>query len=212
MSLDVELKDGKGTGKKANIGTEGDLYVTNIGLPPKEVIATLRPFATLLTTDAGATDMRVSGTVAVPVDFYIQSENLGDRYIQSLAFTISDAGAQLKEFGNLTALTNGCQLIYEDSSLGDVIIAEAMQSNFDFVQLCNFNPSFGSGASAFLASNVIGTSEAYVPILDLTDVFGLPYGLRLPRNTDFKLKVRVRDTTTGVDRFDVKAFGFDRIE
>lgn len=212
MGIDVKIKDGKGSGKDATIGRDGDLYTTNIGLPPKEVTAVLRPFASFFTDSAGSEDMQTTGTSAIPVDYSIGSSNDGDRYIQTLAFTISDAGATLDKFGSVTALTNGCQLIYEDAVAGDVVIAEALQSNFDFVQLCNFEPAFGTAADAFRARNVSGTSEAYVPILDLTDVFGMPYGLRIPKSSTKKLVLRVRDTTTGVDRFDVKAFGFDRID
>lgn len=212
MGIDVKIKDGRGSGKEATVGEEGDVYTTNIGLPPKTVSAVLKPFASYMVNSAGSSDMQVTGTAAVPLDFYIESSNQGDRYIQTLAFTISDAGATLDKFGSITALTNGCQLIYEDSELGDVIIADALQSNFDFVQLCNFEPSFGTGNAAFRATNVSGTSEAFIPILDITDVFGMPYGLRLPQHSTKKLKLRIRDNTTGVDRFDVKVYGFDRID
>ena len=212
MGVTTTLKDGKGSGSTATVGSEGDLYVTNIGLPPKEVSAVLKPFAKLFTDENGATDMRVSGTTAIPIDFYIEASSQGDRYVQTIAFTISDAGAALNEFGSLPALTNGCQLIYEDAELGDVIIASDLKTNFDFVQLCNFNPTFGTGTQAFRASNVSGASEAFVPVLDLTDVFGVPYGIRLPKDTNKKLKLRIQDSTTGVDRFDIKAFGFDRVE
>jgi len=211
MGLDVKIKDGGGTGTEAKVGNDGDLYVTNIGLPPKNVTAVLRPYSSFLTNEAGSEDMQVSATLAIPQDFYIEATGDGDRYIQTLAFTIADAGAGLSDFGNITALTNGCQLIYQDSELGDVVIGDALKSNFDFVQLCNFEPTFGTGTESFRANNVTGTSEAYVPVLDITDVFGLPYGLRLPANSTKRLAIRVRDTTTGVDRFDVKAFGFDRI-
>ena len=212
MSVGTKIVDGNGSGKVAKVNGDGDLLVTTTGIPPETTNVVLKPFASLLETAAGSTDMKVTGTLAVPIDFYVQAGNQGDRYIQTLAFTIADAAASLNQFGNLSALTNGAQLIYEDSILGDTIIAESMKTNFDFVQLCNFEPTFGTGTAAFLASNVSGTSEAYVPVLDLTDVFGLPYGLRLPKDSDKKLKIRIRDTTTGVDRFDVKAFGFDRIE
>jgi hypothetical protein len=212
MPIDTQIKDGKGTGKKATVSNNGELYVCDIGLPPKDAVSVLRPFASLLNNSAGATDMLVTGSLAAPIDFYIQAGNLGGRYVQTLAFTIADGAASLNQFGNIAALTNGCQLIYQDSDLGDVVIAESLQTNFDFVQLCNFEPTFGTGSAAFLASNVVGSSEAYVPILDMTDVFGLPYGLHLPKDSTNKIILRIRDAVGAIDRFDVKAFGFDRID
>lgn len=214
MTIKVTLKDGKGSNRELCVDKEGSALVTETKIPPKELGVTLRPFALYLTDDGtttGSKDMRVNGSTNY-VDFYIQASNQGDRYIQTLAFTIADAGAQLNEFGNLVALTNGCQLFYEDASLGDVTLASELKTNFDFVQLCNFEPTFGTGAQAFLAQNVIGTSEAYIPLLDITDVFGLPYGLRLPKDSLKRIVLRVNDDITTIDRFDVRAFGFDRID
>jgi hypothetical protein len=195
MTIKVTIKDGRGSGREASVDENHAVSVTNIGLPPSKLNATLKPFAEFLKSDADTEDMRIDGSTT-NVDYFIQAGNDGDRYIQTLAFTIADASASLNQFGNLT---------------GDVVIASALKTNFDFVQLCNFEPSFGTGTAAFLASNVSGASEAYIPILDITDVFGLPYGLRLPQGRTKKLKIVIKDNTTGIDRFDVKAFGFDRI-
>lgn len=211
MSIDIKVKDGREGTDHLKIDHNGSALTTPTGVPPENLDAILKPFASFLTDENGSDDMRVSGTLAAPIDFSIGSSSLGDRYIQTLTFTIADAGAALNEFGAITALTNGCQLIYQNDRLGDVIIGEALQSNFDFVQICNFEPSFGTGTSSFRASNVQGASEAFVPLLDLTDVFGLPYGVQIPQNSKLKLLLRVRDNTTAIDRFDVKAFGFDRI-
>lgn len=214
MGIKSTIIDGKGTGKELVIDDTGAGYVTETKVPPKDLDVVLRPFATFMTDDGtpgGSTDMRVDGSTTSQ-DFYIQSGANGDRYIQTLAITIADAAASLNQFGNLSALTTGCQIIYEDPTLGDVILADSLKTNFDFVQLCNFEPTFGTGTAAFLASNVSGSSEAYIPILDLTDVFGLPYGLRLPVGSNKRLILRVNDNTTAVDRFDIKCFGFDRID
>lgn len=211
MGIKVTLKDGKGTSREAQIDEEHSVLVTETKIPPKELKAVLKPYTSLFHDVNGTTDMRVNGATT-NVDFFVDAENEGDLYIQTLAFTIADVGASLNEFGALSPLTNGCDLIYQDSKLGDVVIASALKSNFDFVQLCNFEPTFGTGTAAFLASNVSGSSEAYIPILDLTDVFGLPYGLRLPKDSDKKLVLRIKDDVSTIDRFDIKAFGFIRID
>jgi hypothetical protein len=214
MGIDTTIKDGTGSSRSLKVDENNAAYVTDLGIPPEKLQITLRPFAQYLTDDGtttGSEDMIVDGSTTVQ-DFYIGASPDGDRYVQTLAFTISDASASLNQWGNLSALTNGCQLIYQDSTSGDVIIADSLKTNFDFVQLCNFEPSFGTGSAAFLASNVSGASEAFVPILDISDVFGLTYGIRLPKGSDKKLILRIQDNATGIDRFDVKAFGFDRID
>ena len=209
--INVRIDDGLDSRKKLSIGNDNDARVSATGIPTDTENTTLKPFVKLFENSAGTTDMRVDGSTT-PVDFYINSSPDGNRYIQTLSFTIADAGASLNEFGGITALTNGCDLIYQDSQVGDVIIATGLKSNFDFVQICNFNPSFGSGTASFLASNVVGASEAFVPVLDITDVFGMIYGLKIPRDTSKKLILRVNDDVTAIDRFDIKAFGFDRVD
>jgi hypothetical protein len=211
LTIKFRIEDGKGSGNVAEVDENHSLHVTNIGIPPRIKNKVLKPFTSFFENSLGSTDMRVDGSTN-NVDFFIQASTEGDRYIQTLAFTISDAGAQLNEFGNLSALTNGCELIYQDDQVGNVILADNLKTNFDFVQLCNFEPTFGTGTAAFLASNVSGTSEAYIPILDLTDVFGLPYGLILPQGSNKKIILRIKDNVTGIDRFDINAFGFDRID
>lgn len=216
MTIKTKIVDGKGSGKEALVDEHHSVAVTETKIPPRneDVNSVLRPFATYLTDDgttSGSEDMRVDGSTT-SVEFFLQAPQDGDRYIQTLAITISDAGAQLNEFGNLAALTNGCELFYEDVSVGSVTLADSLKTNFDFVQLCNFEPTFGSGSSAFLALNVSGASEAYIPVLDMTDVFGLPYGLLLPKGSVKKIVLRVNDNVTGIDRFDIKAFGFDKVD
>lgn len=211
MAIKGTLKDGTGTNIEAKIDSNHALYVTELGVPPSGIGVTLKPLSGFMENN-GSEDMLVVGSLATPIDFIIGSSVEGDRYIHTMSFTLADVSASLNQFGNLTALVNGCQIIYQDDVLGDVIIADALKTNFDFVQLCNFEPSFGTGSAAFLASNVAGSSEAYVPVLDIKDVFGVPYGLLLPKASTKKLILRVRDDVSGIDRFDVKVFGFDRID
>lgn len=211
MSIKSRILDGTGSNRELEIDSNNAAKVVDAGVPPKNLNTVLKPYTSFFKNASDSTDMRVNGATN-SVDFFITAESQGDLYIQTLAFTISDVGASLNEFGAITALTNGCDLIYQDNELGDVVIASALKSNFDFVQLCNFEPTFGTGTAAFLASNVSGASEAYIPILDLTDVFGLPYGLRLPQDSDKKLILRIKDDVSTVDRFDIKAFGFVRVD
>lgn len=218
MSIGILIKDGGGSGREAIVTEDRSLSVTNRGVPPSDAASDLRIFRQNFTTDGlvadgSNDDMQVTGTLAAPIDFYIPTTPDADRYIDSISFLIADNGATLNKFGAITALTNGCQLFIEDQKLGTVMIHNSLKSNFDFVRLCQGEPSFGSGADAHRGSNVTGSpaAEAYYPKLDFSDIFGVPWGLRLPKDGTQRLVLRVRDTTTGVDAFDCIAYGYDRI-
>lgn len=212
MGISTTIQDGSGTSKELKIDINKSALVTNTGIPIIDSKIELRAFSSFLLDENDSEDMLVVGSVATPLDFEIGASTDGDRYITSIAFTIADAGALLNKFGNVPALTVGCQLIVQDKLLGEVIVADSLKSNFDFVQLCAFKPAFGDGASAFKASNVIGASEAFLPIMDVKAIFGLPHGLHLRKSSTRKLIFRIQDDVSGVDRFDIKVFGFDRVE
>lgn len=214
MTLKTLITDGEGKGTDAHVNKAGALVVSNVGLPPDSRYGSVRIFRQYFTADGtstGSNDMRVAGTLAAPIEFYIPSSSDGDRYIDSISFVIADGGATLNNFGNITPLTNGVEIFYEDTILGNVIIHEGAKSNFDFVQLAQGNPSFGSGSTSFRANNVIGASEGFLPTLDFSTVFGLPWGIRIPKGSTLRLVIRIRDNTTAIDRFDAIAYGYDRI-
>lgn len=210
MTIQVQIQNGKEKSKTLEIDDNSSALVSDTGLPPAITGTATKPFSILMSTSAGVTDMRVDGSVT-PVDFLLSSSDEGERYIHTLAITIADAGATLNKFGNIAALTNGCDLILQDEKLGDVIVSKSLKSNFDFVQMCSFKPYFGDGTAAFRASNVVGASEAYVPILDIDEVFGMKHALRISKDSPKKLILRVNDALGGIDRFDIRAFGYDVI-
>lgn len=144
-----------------------------------------------------------------PVTFCISADSVDDIYVTSISFVIVDASATLNKFGNITALTNGCEFFYE-STEGQVTIHESLKSNFDFVRLCNGSPAFGDGASAFRAGNVLGNSEGYLPSFDMR-IFGFPYGIRLRAGTDQRVSIVINDDITGIDQMDAIAYGFRRL-
>ena len=71
------------------------------------------------------------------------------------------------------------------------------------VKLANFEPPFGSTA----LTNAIGSSEAYVGVIDLEDVFGLQWGLRLKANSLDRIGFTVKDNITGIDTMTIKVYG-----
>jgi hypothetical protein len=210
MAIDIKIRDG-GNDRDAKVSTENALLVQGQGLPPLQPPGRGQIFRQFLTNGGGSgdsNDMQVDGSTTA-VEFWVPANITYDLYISSLSFVIADASATLDKFGNITALTNGCDLEYFTDG-GITTIASALKSNFDFVRLCQGNPAFGDGAAAFRANNTQGTSEGYLPVLDIKSVFGLPWGIRLRPGTTDKILVRVNDNTTGVDAFNCIAYGFTR--
>ena len=209
MGLSAYLTD-KRNGSSAKL-EDGALTVVTRPWPPLEE-QKAQPFRQFLTTTGlvgGTSDMQAVGTLAAPIEFWIPADKTNDRYVTSLSFVIADQNCTLALFGTVTALTNGCRIFYERSS-GEINLHSTLKTNFDFVQLCLGQPAFGDANTAFRAANIFGSSEAYIPVLDLT-VMNPPFGIRLSRGTQQRLVLQVRDTTTGVDRFDCVATGFDRL-
>lgn len=155
---------------------------------------------------------RVAGSATSPVDFWVAASSDCDRYIDSLSFVVADASATLDKFGTITALTNGVKLFYSDQSLGDVVVHDGFKSNFELIRLAGKGAAaIGSGADSYRAQNVSGASEGYLVTLDFSDQFGLPWGIRLRKNSTEKLVIRIQDDISLIDQFDVIAYGFDRL-
>ena len=194
------------TKRGAGIDIFGALRTRDTGLPPFGNTVQAIPFQGFFSDDAGVTDMRVDGSVD-PVFFEIRPDADRDRYIKTVQITIVDAQATLNRFGFITALVNGT--LFEWDRLGETVELAVMRTNYDHVRLAGGQPAFGTGTAAFQASNVISTSEAYLPMLDFQLIFGLPWGIRLAAGSDEVLRFTVRDDTTGVDGYDALARGFE---
>jgi len=210
MSIRTNIEDGAGRGYTAKVSPEGFLFTQEAPYPPSSEetkITVYREFLTL-NNDGTTTDMRVNGATT-PQSFFINAEPDFDIYITTVSFVIADAGASLNEFGGITALANGCRFYYEDSN-GEINIGTDLTSNFEFVRLCQGNPSFGNGSAAFLANNVVGNSEAFIPVFDFRN-FGFKWGLKLAASSQNRLVLEVNDNVTGIDAFNAIAYGFRRV-
>jgi len=209
MSVDVKIMDGLGNnGYLAGVDSEHNLSVVNSQIPPKTPKGVVQIFREFFKTEAGSENMLVDGSIT-NLEFYIGASQVADRYISTVSFVLADAGLTLSKFANIRALTNGVEFLYEDENGKQVTIHEGIKSNFDFIQLCNGNPAFGP---TFTATNVKGNSEAIIPVLSFSDVFGIPWGIRLPKGSTERIVIKIRDDLRVPDRFDVTASGFDRIK
>jgi hypothetical protein len=209
MSIKTNIEDGDGSGRLARVSPEGFLYTQEAPYPPADEDTKLTVYREFLTQngDGTTTDMRVNGATTSEI-FYINAEPNVDIYITTVSFLIADAGASLSEFGGISARTNGCRFYYEDQN-GEINIGTSLVSNFEFVRLCQGNPAFGGGSSAFLANNVVGSSEAFIPVFDFR-TFGFKWGLKLAAGTNNRLVLEINDNVSGIDAFNAIAYGFRR--
>lgn len=210
MAVKANIEDGSGNGNLAKVSNEGFLFTQEAPFPPsgeETKITVYREFLTL-NNDGTTNDMRVDGSTTSQY-FWINAEPNFDIYITTLSFLISDAGAELDEFGNLPALTNGCRLFYEDNN-GEINIGTDLVSNFEFIRLCQGNPSFGNAADAFRARNIVGASEGYIPVFDFRN-FGFRWGLKLKAGTNNRLVMEINDNVSSIDGFNATAYGFRRV-
>ena len=203
MSVDFHLKDGE-NGRTAKVNEEGALGVIIHTHPPKTDESPM-PFREFFENN-GSSDMRVDGSVN-EVEFIVRANQNADTYIKSCSVVIADAGASLNNFGNIGALANGMKLDWVTQDIGATIIHDNLVSNFEFIRLSGGAPAFGSGNSSFKANNVVGTSEAFLPVLDFTNIFGIQWGLKLRKGSTDCLRFTVRDDVQGVDQFDAIAYG-----
>ena len=209
MSIKTIIEDGKGSENTAFVDEEGAFSVVIKNHPPREEQSIAFPFRQYLSDDGTSTgnfDMRVNGSVT-NIDFFIEAVEDEDTYIKTISTVIVDAGATLSEFGNLSALTNGIEVTWQTQDKGTVIIAESLQTNFDFVRLAVGEPSFGDGATAFTANNISGQSEGFLPVIDFQKIFGLQYGIKLRKGTKDRLFFRIKDNITAIDEFNAIVYG-----
>jgi len=199
------------SGRQATVTSENHLVTTQYTCPPLEPQKN-RVFRQFLTDDGTATgtSSMLIAAAAAPTEFWVQACETADRYITTLSFVIADDGCDLDEFGAIAALVNGCELFYETYT-GEVVIDDALQTNWDFVRACLGEPTFGSGADAFKARDVEGKVDAFIPILDFRRYIP-PYGIKLDMGTRQRIVLRVNDRTDQIDAFDAKAYGFDRFQ
>lgn len=194
------------TERAASVGDQGDLLFSSTGTPRFSLPTRTRPHSEFFVNEAGSANMLVDGSVT-PVKFTVEALSKRDRYIKTISFLISDAGASLSDFGNIAALTEG--VLFEWETEGETVELAVIKTNFNAVQLAGGQPAFGSTTAAFRASNVVGTSDAYLPVLDFATMFGLPWGLKLGAGSDERLVITIRDDIQAIDAMNVLSRGFD---
>lgn len=192
---------------------EGNIGVSIHQHPPiNERGKVALPYRERFSNNAGVVNMNVDGSTT-PVEFNIDAQEEFNLFIKTIFIEIEDTGTlSLNKFGSASALTNGVEWIYFKQQLGEYSLHEGIKTNKEFIRLGIDTHGIGTGTEAYLADvSGGGTTKSYFPIIDLGEMYGLQYGVRLQKGSRDKLIFRINDDLTSLTTFDAIAYGI-RIE
>ena len=211
MAIVSSIVDGQGGGHYLNIQKEGSIGVVMHQHPFVGETLTALPFRQYFTTNgiiSGSNLMRVNGSVNY-VDFYVTAQQEYDVYIKYITFEIGDGGSpSLNKFGAEPALTNGVAWYWDTQEEPLYELHEGIKTNKEFIRIASDTGAIGTGADAYLADvSGGGTEKSYLPSMDMAEVYGLVWGLRLRKGTNDKIIFRIKDDLTGLSTFNAIATG-----
>lgn len=89
-------------------------------------------FLTANGTSGGSSSMNVNGSVT-PVPFWLPADSTNDLYLDKLIIVIEDTLIDFSKFGNLSALTNGIDLILKQNTVSQSLINKA-KTNYEILR------------------------------------------------------------------------------
>jgi hypothetical protein len=185
-------------GKPIKVNGEGEIGTVVHTHPPRNESIQSLPFRSYFLNGA-SNDMRVDGS-STPVEFSIDADADYDYFIKSMSVKLSDPSAKLDKFGNLTALTNGVSFRWESQEIGELTIHDGIKDNLEFFRL--------SKQKAEIIDLSGGGADAIVVTIDLAEMFGNPWGVRLTKGTTERLVMQVNDNLgTGIVEFNIIGYG-----
>jgi hypothetical protein len=205
MPLFGFIRDGWGSKNTLKILPEGEIGVVVHTHPPTTESRIGLPFRQYFTADgtpSGSNDMRVDGS-STAQEFCIPSEETKDRYIKFISVKLADATAQFNEFGALSALTKGVSFRWDSQEIGELTIHDGIKDNIEWFRLSN---------TPITSNSIIdlsgGGADAIVIQIDLSTLFGSPWGVKLSAGTTEKLVFKVQDKLdSGIDEFNIIGYG-----
>jgi hypothetical protein len=208
MSIKSQIVDGTGNKNRARVDDEGAIHVIEHPHPPLHEDVEPLPFRQLFMDSSDSSEMNINGSSS-SVDFYIEASPEFDIFVKTIFVEIEDGGnPNLNRFGALTELTNGVEWIYSTNRVGEYTLHEGIKTNKEFIRIGIDSAGFGDGVNAFLADvSGGGSSKSYLPIIDLGEMTGMRYGVRLKKASLDKLIFRVKDNLTGLVSFTAVAWG-----
>jgi hypothetical protein len=198
-------------GNKVRVGDEGEIGVVIHQHPAVNEGDIAIPFRSYFTNNGligGVNDMTVDGSTNF-VDYYISASTEYDIYIKYITVEIGDGGTPaLNKFGALAALTSGVAFLWDTLQDPEYTLHEGIKTNKEFIRIASDTGAIGTGIDAYLADVSGGGSEkSYLPNMDMTELYGLPWGIRLRKDSNEKIIFRVQDDLTGLSTFNAIATG-----
>jgi hypothetical protein len=198
------------SGRSVAVAEERTIGVVNHGHPPVgETVFALPWRERFFNPVDDSTDMVVDGSTT-NVDFIVQAVGEYDIYVQSVSALIGDGGSPaLNKFGALPELANGIEMCYVTQSTGEFVIHDGIKTNLEWIRMtAQTTPANGNSTDSFLLDvSGGGTEKSYIPTLDFTDTFGLPFGLKLRKGTTDFLTFKVRDDLSALSTFNIIGYG-----
>jgi hypothetical protein len=206
--IDFRLADGRGKPNFAKVNGEGEISVVVHPHPPRDEEENALPFRARFLTSAGSSDMAVDGSTT-PVEFYVSANDEKDLYVKYISITIGDNGTPaLNKFGAISALANGVKWTWDSQDEGEIILHDGIKTNLEFVRTGNDTGAIGTGVDSYLADvSGGGTEKSYLPSIDLAELFGLAYGVRLRKGTNDRMTFTVRDDVSSLVTFNAIGYG-----
>jgi hypothetical protein len=207
--IDSRIIDAHGSGIGLRINPEGQVNAVIHPHPPRGEQASLFPVRQRFVDSAGSFDMAVDGSTNNVKYSVTGSDQDRDTYIKYISLSIGDNGSPaLNKFGALTALANGVRFIWESQSEGEIELHDGIKTNLEFIRIGSDTAAVGTGTDAFLSdTSGGGTEKNYLPSIDLSEIFGITYGIRLRKGTTDSLAFIVRDDLSSLITFDAIAYG-----
>ena len=197
--------------KQLKINGEGEIATVIHQHPPIDEEVVALPFRQYFTDNGlstGSNLVNVDGSTNF-VDFYITAREDVDIYVKYITAEIGDGGSPaLNKFGNLAALTNGVKWLWSTQKEPEYELHEGIKTNKEFIRIASDTGAIGTGTEAYLADvSGGGTEKSYLPNIDMKEIYGLPWGLRLKKGTTDKIIFRIQDNLSGISTFNIIATG-----
>jgi hypothetical protein len=207
MTVRVILADSD-TGRSAHVSERGaqGVYVVPEPLPNFGEANRKRFFRQYLTVDglaAGTNNMNIDGS-SPSIDYYLPAVGDYDIYIQQIIVVLADTAVSHNNFGNVSPLSNGFDLIVFESGEETPLIDKAKTGGQMLAQSGLLAP-FGDGSLVNELSNWTGTTDAQIITFPVSQYVN--GGIRLGRGNTDRLIARINDDLTGLTEFTVLALG-----
>jgi len=207
MSAKVHLLDGTGNARTAEVTNHSALSVAHVApdVPPIGTLSRYRYYSALLGStgaDSGTTDMATTADT-----YYVASHAEYDIRIMHIVLVVTDAGGGHNEWGNIGALTNGCDLIISEAGEDTYLLNKVKTHGQSLVQsgLFGFHTG-GSNAFAFILANYSGSIEAQTTSIPVREF--VPGGLRIGRGTHDELRFVANDDLSNLEGMDCRVIGY----